>query len=942
MKLTDITLADVSVETKVETLGVVLDKKLSEIDAQVSTVSKLIGPQGPKGDKGDKGAQGPAGVAGKDGKDGRDGKDGKAGKDGDDGKAGISVVGASVALDGSLVLDLSNGSQIDAGEVVGPAGPSGMGGPQGLQGPAGVGIATGGTTGQVLAKVDDTDYNTEWITVSGGGAVDSVNGYTGTVVLTASDVGAEPADATILKDADIGVTVQGYNANTVIDASYVHTDNNYTTTEKSKLAGIATGAEVNVNADWSAVSGDAQILNKPALFSGAYNDLTGKPTLGTAAAQDTTAFATAAQGALADTAVQPADIADFTTVAEIASISGDLHGVVDRTASSISFNESTRTLTIAPTGSSWTFYYHGVLYTVSSSKTVTIANTSGSRFIKIDPSTLALVEGGAVPDFAADVVLCYIYWNATTGKAMIVGDERHGSKRDTTWHSNQHLNVGTVWRSGGSLSYTLNNASSVTLEVGTPLVIADEDLTHSITNSASPSADYQQILSPSASLEVLYLDGTAYAASTASTSPWIAGTSFARYNQITGGSGSLVDAAEGDYISYWLLATNDIRRPVKLVLGRNTYTSLDAAYAEAFEEYGLSFAEQVFMYQIVVKTSASYTANSAKIVIAGVRKINTKVANTSSTIPASQHNSLTGRDTVDSHPIGAITNLQTTLDGKQATLVSGTNIKTVNSTSLLGSGNVAVQETLVSGTNIKTINGTSVLGSGDIAITGGSGTVTSVSGTGTVSGISLSGTVTTTGSLTLSGTLSATASNISDFSTAADARIAAASIDALSDVVITTPSNTQVLTYNGTNWVNAAAPSGGGGSLTSSQASLATDVQMPTSNTWYDGPSLSLGAGTWLINTHTTLARTATTALTYFNRVTTGTVHYASSSQYQASVANHTVSIGLSAVITLASTTTIKIQSTSNAGATSVLMKAATLANGSGNNATQITAVKIA
>lgn len=52
----------------------------------------------------------------------------------------------------------------------------------------------------------------------------------------------EPADSTILKDADIGTTVQGYNSNTVIDASYVHTDNNYTTTEKNKLAGIEANA----------------------------------------------------------------------------------------------------------------------------------------------------------------------------------------------------------------------------------------------------------------------------------------------------------------------------------------------------------------------------------------------------------------------------------------------------------------------------------------------------------------------------------------------------------------------------------------------------------------------------------------------------------------------------------------------------------------------------
>jgi hypothetical protein len=46
------------------------------------------------------------------------------------------------------------------------------------------------------------------------------------------------------------------------------------------------------------------------------------------------------------------------------------------------------------------------------------------------------------------------------------------------------------------------------------------------------------------------------------------------------------------------------------------------------------------------------------------------------------------------------------------------------------------------------------------ATAGGSGTVTSVSGTGTVSGISLSGTVTTSGSLTLGGTLSVAASDI--------------------------------------------------------------------------------------------------------------------------------------------------------------------------------------
>ena len=66
--------------------------------------------------------------------------------------------------------------------------------------------------------------------------------------------------------------------------------------------------------------------------------------------------------------------------------------------------------------------------------------------------------------------------------------------------------------------------------------------------------------------------------------------------------------------------------------------------------------------------------------------------------------------------LSAQTDLQTALNGKQATLVSGTNIKTVNSTSLVGSGDVAVQPTLVSGTNIKTVNNNSLLGSGNLTI----------------------------------------------------------------------------------------------------------------------------------------------------------------------------------------------------------------------------------
>lgn len=53
----------------------------------------------------------------------------------------------------------------------------------------------------------------------------------------------------------------------VSDANYVHTDNNFTTSLKDKLNGIATGAEVNVQSDWNNTdtTSDAFIKNKPSI-----------------------------------------------------------------------------------------------------------------------------------------------------------------------------------------------------------------------------------------------------------------------------------------------------------------------------------------------------------------------------------------------------------------------------------------------------------------------------------------------------------------------------------------------------------------------------------------------------------------------------------------------------------------------------------------------------
>lgn len=56
-----------------------------------------------------------------------------------------------------------------------------------------------------------------------------------------------------------------------------------------------------VPADWSASSGVSRILNKPALFSGSYADLTGKPTIPTVKRTETYTGSTDANGLIAVT-----------------------------------------------------------------------------------------------------------------------------------------------------------------------------------------------------------------------------------------------------------------------------------------------------------------------------------------------------------------------------------------------------------------------------------------------------------------------------------------------------------------------------------------------------------------------------------------------------------------------------------------------------------------
>ena len=166
----------------------VVEDRLDAKFTALKTDPKLKGP------KGDQGIRGENGKTGRDGVDGKDGINGHDGADGIDGKDGRYVVDAEIDLDDTLLITLSDGTQIKTTKEI--KGPKGDPGPQGLRGSNGNGVVVGGTTGQVLTKASNTDYDVTW-TTNGAGTVTSITAGTGLSGGTITSSGTIAIDSTV-------------------------------------------------------------------------------------------------------------------------------------------------------------------------------------------------------------------------------------------------------------------------------------------------------------------------------------------------------------------------------------------------------------------------------------------------------------------------------------------------------------------------------------------------------------------------------------------------------------------------------------------------------------------------------------------------------------------------------------------------------------------------
>lgn len=225
--------------------------------------------------------------------------------------------------------------------IAGPAGPAGA---AGTAGAAGVGLPAGGTTGQVPAKTSNADFAIAWTTPSsGGGAVASVNGDIGVVLVTPASIGAaataaltSESNARIAGDAlAIPLTQKGVaNGVATLDVGGFLTAAQLPSITISDFLGTVASqaamlALVGQRGDWcnrsdlsqsliltaepSSVLGNWQALLSPAGGVGSVNGRTG---VVTGLAEQTSLDTESSARSAADAALQPLD-SDLTAIAAL-------------------------------------------------------------------------------------------------------------------------------------------------------------------------------------------------------------------------------------------------------------------------------------------------------------------------------------------------------------------------------------------------------------------------------------------------------------------------------------------------------------------------------------------------------------------------------------------------------------------------------------------------
>lgn len=290
---------------------------------------------------------------------------------------------------------------------------------------------------------------------------------------------------------------------------------------------------------------------------------------------------------------------------------GEPNGFIDRTKATVTWDDSTRTLTVTPVGS-YVVWSEGVKMTISTVKTFTISNTEGSHFVYFDASGnlqeyIGSFNTALIFDWA---YVAYIYWDAANALAVPdAQNEQHGADWPPEIHYQNHVTIGTKFQDGCALLVTANGTGATLGDIefaGTLGHIWDEDIQHSI--PVHNSTD---------NIPVLYRTGASGLWRYSETSPAIVrttGSGRAAFNEQSLGVWQLTEMTEAWFSVAYVYATPGLTKKWVVVMGQQQYATLELAEqgAQTAPAAGeMPFLEFKLIGSITFSTSNGY-ANAVK------------------------------------------------------------------------------------------------------------------------------------------------------------------------------------------------------------------------------------------------------------------------------------------------------------------------------------------
>lgn len=287
-------------------------------------------------------------------------------------------------------------------------------------------------------------------------------------------------------------------------------------------------------------------------------------------------------------------------------------GIAVKDDVSLSFDQGTRVVTVAPAVSSFDYWLNGTKVTVSAPKTVTLPNTTATHFVYFDDATGTLKQSTTAWDIASTVQVAAIYWNATTGAGVML-DERHGISMDWATHLRLHTVDGTRVVSGFAMSsYTLQPAAPANTDNDYAVasgVIADEDL-RSTVPALTPGASAYRVWHRSGASGEWTWDTTSL--------PFTVGTTYLHWNEWTGATWQKTEAVNGRFVNFWVCATPALTAAhgVIVVMGQASHSSLALAQGESIAAsiaWGtLPFTELAPLYRVTMRTNTAYNSATGR------------------------------------------------------------------------------------------------------------------------------------------------------------------------------------------------------------------------------------------------------------------------------------------------------------------------------------------